>query len=114
MFPIAGMPDYTDGPEQACPTLSRLLNVMDEQIQKAGGQPPLDRPFQERLLEGSCSLVDAELAATLGVYRDTFGQHGLRPLPPFSYFGSPSEVGLKHGPPPPGEAPPTARPDGPQ
>jgi hypothetical protein len=91
MIPMAGMPNYTAGADQACPTLARLLDIMDDQIRDAGGQPPLVGPHRDRLLMGSCSVEDPTLAASLGVYRDTFGNHGLRPLPPFAYFASPLE-----------------------
>lgn len=104
MFSIAGMPDYTAGPEQACPTLARLLDVMDRKLHEAGGEPPLEGPHRDRLLTGSCSLEDPTLAATLGSYRDAFARQGVRPLPPFTFFGVPSG-GSASPPPPKGKQP---------
>ncbi|HCH65523.1 MAG TPA: hypothetical protein DFR83_22155 [Deltaproteobacteria bacterium] len=109
MFPMAGMPDYTGGAEEACPTLQRLLDIMDAEIRQAGGDPPLMGERRDWLLSGSCSLEDPELAAMMGVYRDTYGLNGLRPLPPFSYFGSPADVSILGGLRPGLEAPSVER-----
>ncbi|HCH65529.1 MAG TPA: hypothetical protein DFR83_22185 [Deltaproteobacteria bacterium] len=89
MFPIAGMPTYTGGPEQACSTLSRLLDVMDRKLVEVGVKPPLEGTARSGLLEGSCSLEDNTLATTLGLYREAFTSNGIRPLPPFEYFRDP-------------------------
>ena len=104
MFPIAGMPSYTDGPAQACPTLSRLLDVMDRKLGEVGVKPPLEGPARSGLLEGSCSLEDEALATTLGLYREAFTSNGIRPLPPFEYFRDPQTT--PDGVPPPQEKKP--------
>jgi len=101
MFPVAGMPSYTGGPEQACATLGRLLEVMDRKLSEVGVEPPLDGPAKKGLLKGACSLEDPVLASTLGVYRTVFRGQGLRPLPPFEYFRDPTG--------PAGESPPPKR-----
>jgi hypothetical protein len=105
MFPIAGMPSYTGEPDQACSTLSRFLDVMDRKLREAGAEPPLEGSTRDGLLDGSCSLEDATLAATLGVYRDAFSSRGIRPLPPFEFFRDPpgAQVGA---PPSKGKKPP--------
>jgi hypothetical protein len=108
MFPIAGMPAYTGGPEQACPTLSRLLDVMDRKLRDAGQKPAIEGERRAALLSGSCSLEDPSLASMLGLYRDAFGRQGIRPLPPFEFFGDPphpdgnNPSSKRRKPPPPG------------
>jgi hypothetical protein len=93
LFPIAGMPDWKGAEADACPTLERFLTVADSKLAGASAGSPLTIEARTALLAGSCSLADPAVKQALEPYRGAFGQAGLRPLPPFLYFGGEAPAG---------------------
>ncbi|MBL8619043.1 MAG: hypothetical protein JNM72_25750 [Deltaproteobacteria bacterium] len=110
LFPLAGMPDWRGAEADACPTLARFLDVADAKLRAANAPSPVSAEQRATLLKGPCTLADASVQKALQPYRSAFGQAGLRPLPPFLYFGDEPGAGgaagaVPGGPPAPGAGP---------
>jgi hypothetical protein len=123
LFPLAGMPDWRGAEADACPTLARFLDVADGKLRAANAPSPVSAAQRATLLQGPCTLADATVQKALQPYRSAFGQAGLRPLPPFLYFGDepgaggaagavPGGAPVPGGGPVPGGAPPGGPPPG--